>query len=450
MPKDLSQYQFDGVDARDEFNRKPIAEKIIKLLTSDIDLSPMIIDGDWGTGKSEFCHKLINKFRSEHVGTQILYIDAFQADHADNPLMTIIAEIMTLIPDEQKKKGFLKKALPAIRYGTKAVLKAGVSHIMKESADSITDGFEKEIQDAANAAIDATIAALLKDHEEAEKNLKALQTLLTELAEDNPIIIFIDELDRCRPDFSVHMLEVIKHTFNVKNVKFVLVTNTNQLKAAINHAYGATIDAARYLDKFIKFTIKLPEKVISQSYDYKLASIEYFDQLVQNTPVLQDTLLGSSDNIALSLAHDLIKTNKLSLREIETFTRYLAVANNLDIKMNQNIANGHVLLYIIAVYIDCFKPKLAQDIQQNKLDAFDILKLVDLEVEENKVYGSNGLILLLASHAHKNSDDIKQFITSLNLKNSIQLERCYWNFPGFRGSSYLDPIIKTIDTLHLR
>ena len=40
---------------RDDFNRKPIAEKIIKLLESDIDVSPLLIDGDWGTGKSEFC-----------------------------------------------------------------------------------------------------------------------------------------------------------------------------------------------------------------------------------------------------------------------------------------------------------------------------------------------------------------------------------------------------------
>lgn len=266
MPKDLSLFKFDGIDARDEFNRKPIAEKIIKLLISDIDLSPMIIDGDWGTGKSEFCHKLINKFRAEHDNAQILYIDAFQADHADNPLMTIIAEIMRLIPDEQKKKGFLKKALPVIRYGTKALLKAGVSHIMKESADDIADGFEKEIQDAANTAIDATVTALLKDHEKAENNLKALQALLTELAKDNPILIFIDELDRCRPDFSVNMLEVIKHTFNVENVKFVLVTNTIQLKAAINHAYGESIDASRYLDKFIKFTIQLPNKIITQNF----------------------------------------------------------------------------------------------------------------------------------------------------------------------------------------
>ena len=43
--------------SRDEFTREPIAEKIIKLLDSAIDVSPMIIDGKWGTGKTEFCFK---------------------------------------------------------------------------------------------------------------------------------------------------------------------------------------------------------------------------------------------------------------------------------------------------------------------------------------------------------------------------------------------------------
>ncbi|WII94395.1 hypothetical protein QEO94_00010 [Kingella negevensis] len=31
--------------AQDDFNRKPIAEKIIKLLQSNIDVSPMVIAG---------------------------------------------------------------------------------------------------------------------------------------------------------------------------------------------------------------------------------------------------------------------------------------------------------------------------------------------------------------------------------------------------------------------
>ena len=44
---------------RDEFNRRPFAERIINLLKSDIDISPMAIDGAWGTGKSEFCIKTL-------------------------------------------------------------------------------------------------------------------------------------------------------------------------------------------------------------------------------------------------------------------------------------------------------------------------------------------------------------------------------------------------------
>lgn len=450
MHKDLSQYQFDGVGARDEFNRKPIAEKIIKLLTSDIDLSPMIIDGDWGTGKSEFCHKLINKFRSEHPDAQILYIDAFQADHADNPLMTIIAEIMTLIPDEQKKKGFLKKALPVIRYGTKAFLKAGVSHIMKESADSIADGFEKEIQDAANTAIDATVTALLKDHEEAEKNLKALQALLTELAKDNPIIIFIDELDRCRPDFSVQMLEVIKHTFNVENVKFVLVTNSNQLKAAINHAYGATIDAARYLDKFIKFVIELSSKTINQKYEkYNLVSNEYFDLLVQRSNLLKESKLSANFAPPYFLAHKLITINNLSLREVETFVTHLETALVLEVDFN-NSTLGFILLYIIAIYIDCFESELKKNIYQNNIDALKLLKIIGVNNIEEIDQGPAMVLILLASQAQKNAEEAKKYIDTYNKNNQFSKPFSELVFAWPVPNDYFAIIIDTIDTLHLR
>lgn len=45
---------------RDEFQRKSIAENIVKLLIPETDISPLVIDGDWGTGKTEFSIKLKN------------------------------------------------------------------------------------------------------------------------------------------------------------------------------------------------------------------------------------------------------------------------------------------------------------------------------------------------------------------------------------------------------
>lgn len=450
MPKDLSTYTFAGDNARDEFNRQPVAENIIKLLTSEIELSPMIIDGDWGTGKSEFCHKLINKFNAEHDQFQTLYIDAFQADHADNPLMTIIAEIMTLIPEESEKKGFLEKALPVIRYGTQVLLKAGVGHILRENAENIADGLEKTIQDAANTAIDATVTAILKDHEEAEENLNALQILLAKLAEDQPIIIFIDELDRCRPDFSVHMLEVIKHTFDVENVKFVLITNTTQLKAAINHAYGETIDAKRYLDKFIKFTIKLPEKVISTRPESKLASVEHFDRLVAHSPSLSSTELMSNSNAVIHFTHSLIKNKNLSLREIETFVRHLEIAVQLGVGLDNKTTWGYILLNIMSVFIDCFEPKLVKDIYQNNVDAVELLRIIGLiDSIEMKINGVTGIVILLASQSAVNNQNAIKVIQEYE-KNGAFLDRDLFGILGYPGVNCFESVIKTIDIMHLR
>ena len=73
-------------DTQDEFKRKPIAENIIRLLTSPIDLSPMVIDGGWGTGKTEFCQKLIRLMQQQHPDYQPVYIDAFRSDHSGERL----------------------------------------------------------------------------------------------------------------------------------------------------------------------------------------------------------------------------------------------------------------------------------------------------------------------------------------------------------------------------
>lgn len=100
----------------DLFGREAIAEKIKGLLESDIDLSPMVIDGDWGIGKTVFCHRLINKI-NESQQLNCVYIDAFRADHIDDPLISIISEIGTLVEKnggEGKLDSFIDGAKPFI------------------------------------------------------------------------------------------------------------------------------------------------------------------------------------------------------------------------------------------------------------------------------------------------------------------------------------------------
>jgi hypothetical protein len=425
MTCNINELRFDGENGRDEFRRAQVADKVIRLLTSEVDVSPMVLDGDWGTGKTEFCQKLIHKFKSEHHDYQLLYVDAFQADHADDPLMTILAAVAGLLPEGNKKDGFLKKAIPVARYGFQTVIKAGVSYLLKKNADEIFDGLEEHLQDSANKAIDASVAAVLKDHENAKKNLEALQSALAELAKDSPIVIFIDELDRCRPDFAVHMLEVTKHTFDVENVKFVLVTNTKQLRAAINHSYGPLVDAQRYLDKFLKFSFRLPAEVSGRAgygEGRQLASIKHFANLVATSAVLSETKLNNTDWACFGFVSQLIRINQLSLREVETFTRHLEIYHSLSQGLEAKIIFGYQLLRLFSVFVFCFRHDVYEDIQSGYTDAkviaplFGVTTLPDYEVSAS---GEHAVMIgvMLAQRALLNAESF--------MPNDKNIQECW-------------------------
>ncbi|MGJ8628553.1 MAG: KAP family P-loop NTPase fold protein [Sulfitobacter sp.] len=73
------------------------------------------------------------------------------------------------------------------------------------------------------------------------------------------LVIIVDELDRCRPDYALSLLEIIKHFFDVPHVHFVLGANMRELQNSVSARYGTGIDAAMYLQKFVTLTMRLPD-----------------------------------------------------------------------------------------------------------------------------------------------------------------------------------------------
>jgi hypothetical protein len=396
-------------DKRDEFKRKSIAEKVISLLKAEIDISPMVIDGSWGTGKTEFCHKLINLMHGND-SHHLIYIDAFKADHADEPLMTVLAEVIKVLPDNESKQSFMTKALPAVRYGFKASAKAVVSHVLKQDFADVADDFDKEIQKTADKAIDATVESVLKDHVKADKNLKALQTALTEIAATKPIILFVDELDRCRPNFAVDMLEIIKHTFDVEGVSFVLITNTQQLKASVNHCYGHAVDAQRYLDKFIKFRFELSSLSDRHLNSPVLASRKHFFTLAQEKKCLPDDCLK---NVVFgkTIEH-LIQYHSLSLREVETLILHIQIAQTLSNseRFIESQYVGYTWLRLIGVMLVCFRPELLTELKKGNVDASLLGEFLGVKDIPSLGQGVNRpevlevIMVIIAKDCNKNAD----------------------------------------------
>jgi len=72
------------------------------------------------------------------------------------------------------------------------------------------------------------------------------------------VIVFVDELDRCRPPYAIALLERIKHLFGVPGVVFVLGVDRDQLGHSIRALYGAGMDVDGYLRRFIDLAYHLP------------------------------------------------------------------------------------------------------------------------------------------------------------------------------------------------
>lgn len=120
------------------------------------------------------------------------------------------------------------------------------------------------------------------------------------------LIIFIDELDRCRPSFAIEMLERIKHYFDDERVIFVVSLNKEQLIHTITNYYGSGFDATRYLNKFFDVNINLP--VMDR---YQKQSIEFSEQRTERKYWLHQLAEELSDYYHLSLRDKLIYKSRI-------------------------------------------------------------------------------------------------------------------------------------------
>lgn len=339
----------------------------------------------------------------QHPNFQPVYIDAFRSDHSGEPLLTLLAEVIkTCTPEDtdgqqSERKRLTREISKLVKFGIKTGANALSHYFLKQSMDDLAEEFQQitsDEQEAKNVAetvtdvaakitdytIDATVEALLKEQIEAEKNLETLKACLKELAADKPIILFIDELDRCRPDYAVDMLEVIKHVFDVENVKVVLVTNTKQLCAAINHRYGVEVDAQKYLDKFLKYSFALPEKVLDRNEKQgTIVAVRYFEPLIKHSRIFNE-LEGLIENeVIKDFICDMIKRTNISLRETERLVRFLEIYHSLSGGLSNKERWEHILLVITGVFIFCFHPNLIDNINKDYVDAKGFAQLFKIQ-----------------------------------------------------------------------
>ncbi|MGP3427021.1 P-loop NTPase fold protein, partial [Escherichia coli] len=143
---------------------------------------------------------------------------------------------------------FIDGAKPLIRTAAKTLGKAAVSFALRQSANDIAEGYDKEVEALAGASIDASIDLIIRDKINAEKNLDTLHRALEEVTKEKELVLLIDELDRCRATFAIDLLETIKHAFSTSKVIILIIANSAQLETSFRHRYGSNNDTKNYLE----------------------------------------------------------------------------------------------------------------------------------------------------------------------------------------------------------
>lgn len=257
IPED-NPFQFDIL------NRRESAEILSKLISTLEEPSVIAIDSPWGHGKTTFVRMLRQHLANN--GFQTIYFNAWENDFIDDALSTLIGEIESGLNELSVTGGKKSKAKRTV---TK--LKRIGSYLAKKSAPVairlLTAGIvnTEEIYEQALADISEKIAReQIDNYEKAKRNFHNFRDKLSDFVKtvrDNnkrPVVFFIDELDRCRPNFAIEILEKAKHLFSVSGFVFVIAIDKKQIGHSIRSVYGQGMDVDGYLRRFIDFDYNLP------------------------------------------------------------------------------------------------------------------------------------------------------------------------------------------------
>ncbi|WP_081938410.1 P-loop NTPase fold protein [Burkholderia pyrrocinia] len=337
---------FDG----DLLHRSVLARQIEQFLPRLQNGAVIAIDSQWGGGKTWFGMNWAKSLRTG--GHKVAFINAFEQDYTEDPFLPIAAELSDLLDSGTEKK-LLKKAAAVAGACLPVAAKVAASALSKWALGEIdiAEEYEEAIKKAEEKSeefVKQWVERKLENHKKEQESLKGFRTALSDMAtkEEKPVIVFVDELDRCRPDFAVRLIERIKHFFETPNVIFVLLIHREQLNRAIAGVYGPATDGAAYLSKFVHFFFTLPDR---SGKIYIASTLRRLDLDERNTYVSDFIDFFTVWQVAAGL----------TMREIERGCALFAYAR-------QRGAEG-LLAYLITVKIK--RPDLYEGLLQNSRSA---------------------------------------------------------------------------------
>jgi hypothetical protein len=311
----------DTVWSDDKLGRREDANFLISYLVAksqavaDVDAKGVSINlnSAWGSGKTFFLNRLEQQLILD--GYKVANINAWRDDHSEEPLFAVISALLKALDLDKKSKklvGAIKECAGkiALRTGKGLVSRAAGFFIGADNVEGMTDDITKALVGAVETGAGEYADRAITSFESGQMAIQEFRKLLQEAVgklSKGPLFVLVDELDRCRPTYSVQLLERMKHLFDVPNVAFVVATDTNQLGHTIRAIYGSEFDSARYLHRFF-----------DRTYEFDDPSILAFVKTLWTKFNLSEERFKSFPDLApVGMIEAIAAETELSLRDLE-------------------------------------------------------------------------------------------------------------------------------------
>lgn len=383
---------------KDALDRKGYGEALRNLVASSSDALVISLDGKWGEGKTTFVKMWQGLLSESNIPN--LYIDAFANDYVDDAFITVASAITNyaeknIIKDHREKLTELKNKSKKVggqllSWTTKIGVKAATLGVIKDSDIEELKDIKGDLSKTASDLVAGFVEERIAAHSNDIELIKSFRELLSELpsklqSEDGkPLVIIIDELDRCKPTFAVEIVEKVKHLFSVENVVFLLVMNKLQLEESIKSVYGQNIDAHTYLQKFVNIEAKLP-KHTSERYTSDLS--KYTKRLLQ----LHEMQTWGDDRNIMECVEPLANHFSLSLRQLEKVFTNLAVFYGASAENRLRLVPIVVFLAVVKVV----HPSLFDELLHGRASYAYVIEKLELHSLNGESESNSGLYWLM-------------------------------------------------------
>ena len=347
-----------------QLDREKYASVLTDIVESYSEGFVLSINNAWGTGKTTFIKMW--KQHLENQGFQTIYFNAWENDFDSNPLVAIMSELKTLINGDKDRENKFKSALEKAAILAKNITPALVNALSKKYIGETGADLLENTTKAAVEIFESEINIYTNKKETINEFKNELEKFIKTKSDQKPLVFIIDELDRCRPDYAVELLEKIKHFFSIPGIIFVLSIDKVHLSSSVKGFYGSDqINADEYLRRFIdlEYSIPSPSKEGSKKFVRYLYEYYSFKTFFSSEKRKKIDELKDDDKDFLSMAESLFEKSNITLRQQEQiFAR--ATVTISSCQNNSYLIPGPLFFLI---YLKVTKNDLFKKIEDNKL-----------------------------------------------------------------------------------